>query len=249
MTQPAGDFVPAAPLRPVLRTRTSAFSYECRACGRCCRHKRIAVNPYEVARLAAHLGIGTTELIARYTDGGTALAVRPDVTCIFLDDGGCRVHAARPLACRLYPLGLVTTPEGEAVVELEPDPGSEGIRGENGTVAQYLEAQGVAPFLEASHRYHRALDRLVAALAAACGADAAAAAFTGDDAGSAGDDAASAGDDAASAGGDVDAAPEILDVDAFLALRARRGDAIPDTVDARVELHLAYLDELAASTR
>ncbi len=236
MSLPPGEFVPAAPLRPVLRTRASAFSYECRACGRCCRHKRIPVNPYEVACLAAHLGIATTELIHRYTEGGTALAVRPDVTCIFLEPTGCAVHAARPLACRLYPLGLVSTPEGEAVVELEPDPGSEGIRGEEGTVADYLAAQGVAPFLDASHRYHRALDRLVAALTAACGADAAAAAF--------------AGDDAAPAGDAADAAPsaarEILDVDAALALLAQRGTPPPATVDERVALHLAYLEELAA---
>ncbi len=243
MTQPAGEFLPAAPLRPVLRTRASAFSYECRACGRCCRYKRIPVNPYETARLAAHLGIGTTELIARYTDDGTALTVRPDITCIFLDANGCSVHAARPLACRLYPLGLVATPEGEAVVELEPDPGSEGVRGEAGTVADYLEAQDVAPFLEASHRYHRALERLVAALAAACGADAAAGVLAGDDAspGDAAASAAPAGDDAPSA------APEILDLDACLTLLARRGLSIPESLDARIDLHLSYLEELAGT--
>ncbi len=229
MSLPPGEFVPAAPLRPVLRTRASAFSYECRACGRCCRDKLIPVNPYEIARLAAHLGIGTGEFIERFTEGGTALKVRDDVTCIFLAGSGCGVHADRPLACRLYPLGLVRGPEGEAVVELEPQPGSEGVRGENGTVADYLAAQGVAPFLDASHRYHDALDRLLAALTAACGAETAAHAFEGEDA------------DAPAA------APEILDVDAALAVLAQCGTLLPDTVDERVALHLAYLEELASA--
>ena len=223
MSDAFGEYRPAAPLRPVLRTRASAFSYECRACGRCCREKLIPVNPYEVARLAAHLGIGTTEFIARYTEGGTSLAVREDVTCIFLDQGGCAVHADRPLACRLYPLGLVTTPEGEAVVELEPQAGSEGVRGEAGTVAQFLEAQGVAPYLDASHRYHTALDHLVAALSAACGAD----------------DAAQTLQDAPGA-----PAPEILDLDAALAALDR---PVPDTIEERVAMHLAHLDDLAAT--
>ncbi len=229
MSDAPGEFRPAAPLRPVLRTRASAFSYECRACGRCCREKLIPVNPYEIARLAAHLGIGTGEFIERFTEGGTALKVRDDVTCIFLAGSGCGVHADRPLACRLYPLGLVRGPEGEAVVELEPQPGSEGVRGENGTVADYLAAQGVAPFLDASHRYHDALDRLVAALTSACGPESAAQALAGE---------------AVPA-----AAPEILDVDAALALLAQRGIARPETVDARVALHLAYLAELAACPR
>lgn len=120
----------------------------------------------------------------------------------------------------------MTTPDGEAVVELEAQPGSEGVRGENGTVAEFLEAQGVGPFLDASHRYHAALDHLVAGLTAACGADEAAQAFEADDA---------------------PAAAEILDLDACLALLARRGVAIPESIDGRVGLHLAYLEELAAS--
>ena len=242
MSEAPGEFRPAAPLRPILRTRQSAFSYECRACGRCCRDKRIPVNPYEVARLAAYLGIGTTAFIDGYTEGGTALKVREDVTCVFLDGHGCAVHADRPLVCRLYPLGLLTTPAGEAVVELEAQPGSEGVRGENGTVAAFLEAQGVAPFLDAARRYHGALDRLVAALTSACGPDGAAEALTGD---------AAAGVTAATATPDGDAAiadPEILDVDAALAVLARRGLAVPDTLDERVALHLACIEELAASS-
>ena len=228
MTDVPSEFTPAAPLRPVLRTRASAFSYECRACGRCCREKLIPVNPYEIARLAVHLGISTTDFIQHYTDGGTALAVRPDVTCIFLDGSGCGVHADRPLACRLYPLGLVRGPGGEVVVELEAQPGSEGVRGENGTVADFLEAQGVTPFLDASRRYHAVLDRLVAALSAACGPEHAAEALTGD--------------------GDESAAPEFLDIDAALRLLARRGETIPASVDDRVTRHIAYLDELVATT-
>ena len=49
----------------------------------------------------------TTDVISRYTRDGTALAVRPDGSCVFLGPQGCSVHAGRPLVCRLYPLGVV----------------------------------------------------------------------------------------------------------------------------------------------
>jgi uncharacterized protein len=136
---PRDEYSPAAPLRPVVRTRESAYSYDCRACGRCCHDKLIPVNPYEIARLASNRGLSTTEAIERFTDGGVALAVGDDGACVFLGAGGCLVHPDRPLVCRLYPLGAVADHEGhEVFVELEAQPGSDGRSGAEGTVADYL---------------------------------------------------------------------------------------------------------------
>lgn len=149
--------------RPVLHARTSAFSYQCRACSRCCYGRRIQVNPYELARLSRGLGITTTEVIARFTvDGGTALATRADTACTFLGPSGCTVHADRPLVCRLYPLGRVVQADGsETFVENEPHPETEGLYGQAGTVGSYLESQSVEPFIAAADRYHAVFTQLM----------------------------------------------------------------------------------------
>ena len=140
----------------VVHARSSVFSYQCRACTRCCYGKRIAVNPYELARLSRNLGITTTELIGGYTvDGGTALATRADWSCVFLGPNGCSVHPDRPLVCRLYPLGRIVQADGsEQFVENEPHPETRGVYARDGTVGAYLESQDVAPFIAAADRYY-----------------------------------------------------------------------------------------------
>jgi Fe-S-cluster containining protein len=148
---------------PVLHARKSAFSYRCNACSRCCYGKKIQVNPYELLRLARNLGTTTTDVIARYTvDGGTALATRPDASCVFLGVTGCTVHADRPLVCRLYPLGRIVQEDGrETFIENAPHPQTAGEYGFDGTVGDYLAIQGVAPYTEAADRYYAILTRLI----------------------------------------------------------------------------------------
>ena len=99
--------------REFVLERSAPFSYECGGCSRCCRGKVIPLTPYEVARIAEHLGTTTTEALERWTTrGGSALAARADGACVFLGEQGCSVHPARPLACRLYPLGRSIAPDG-----------------------------------------------------------------------------------------------------------------------------------------
>jgi uncharacterized protein len=155
---------------PVLRTGSDTYSYECRACSRCCHHKGIPVGPYELARLAAGLGITTTALIRDATAADAALLrQQQNGACVFLTPAGCGVYAERPLACRLYPLGCLVTADGtESFVELVPHPASEGVTGDGGTVEGYLEAQGVDPYKRAAERYlavYRSLTDLFAAAA------------------------------------------------------------------------------------
>lgn len=214
-------------------TRATPFSYECRACNRCCHGKAIPVNPYEIARLAAALGTSTTEVLARYTStGGATITTRDDGACVFLGERGCEVHEGRPLACRLYPLGRSVTPGGEeSFAEVVPHPESEGVYGGGeGTVEAWLSAQGAAPFIDATARYVAVLKRMIAALARRA-------------------DAAAVRDEAAAA---MERAPEPedeswLDVDAVVSRRCReRGEAVPADVAARVEMHLAALEEMIA---
>ncbi len=149
----------------MLDGRQAPFSYRCQACNRCCRDKLIPVNPYEIARIAANLGLSTTETIARFTTNGSALAF-PDGACVFLTAQGCSVHPDRPLVCRLYPLGrVVQADDSEDIVQLRPHPESAGEYGTDGSVEQYFELQGAAPLMLAARRYHRLLTRVMGLLA------------------------------------------------------------------------------------
>jgi Fe-S-cluster containining protein len=145
--------------------RESAFSYQCSACSRCCHNKAIRVGPYEILRLARRLGMTTTEFIAQHTEaGGTMLRMRDenDRACIFLNQQGCSVHPDRPLACRLYPLARWVDPDGhESFGHLTPHPKTEGVYGTGGTVGDYLDNQGVAPFFEMGERYGAVYQRMV----------------------------------------------------------------------------------------
>jgi hypothetical protein len=135
--------------------RQSTFGFSCSRCLACCRYKKIQLNPYEVARLAANQGLSTTEFIARYTiTGGTVLRFNQEGTCVFLNDRGCAVHPDRPLVCRLYPLGRYVDFLGvETFAQIEPEPGCKGIGREDSIIERYLEEQDAAPFMRAADRY------------------------------------------------------------------------------------------------
>jgi len=146
--------------------RDSAFNYECGACGRCCYHKRIPLGPYDVLRLARHGKLGTGEFLRRHVaPDGPWLASRPDGSCVFLDGGRCTVHADRPLACRVYPLGRwVAADEVETFRTLRLHPQSAGRYGQDGTVAGFLERQGLSPYFDAVDRLQSLFYRLFDAL-------------------------------------------------------------------------------------
>lgn len=144
-------------------SRKGRFSYTCNRCNRCCRDKRIQVNPYEVARLARNRGVSTGTLIDRFIDPEQmALRQREDGTCVFLGNEGCTVHEDRPLVCRLYPLGRVVRGPQERWIVLPPAPGSEGVVGADGAVSDYVRQQGAIPYMHASEAYHSVIERYVA---------------------------------------------------------------------------------------
>ena len=164
------------PERPELTfnlTRGSGFRYTCNRCTRCCHHKRIMLNPYELLRLARSRGVTVEEFIRDFTeDGGTVLKFDgPDCACVFLGPEGCTVHSDRPLVCRLYPLGrYVPAGGGEAFAILEGHPESAGVFGPaesfqaQDTVGEYLEGQRVERHVKASERYYQ-LYRTISSLA------------------------------------------------------------------------------------
>lgn len=134
--------------------RQSQFSYRCGACGRCCHNQVISLNPAELLAIARAAGIATGAARTRYTERrGSLLRFSGNGGCAALDGARCSIHPGRPLACRLYPLGLERTPDGDRFIRLEPAAGSAGRYGVDGSVGGYLEDQGVDALLEMAERY------------------------------------------------------------------------------------------------
>ncbi len=97
---------------------TDRLPLTCTLLGTCCHGHRILLSPWELAWLADGLGVTPRELRdTRMVAGGTQLKADGAVgshgpaahrvpACTLYDSAmGCRAHAQRPLACRLYPLG------------------------------------------------------------------------------------------------------------------------------------------------
>ena len=147
------------PFRRTQLDTEALFSFSCSRCLKCCQHKKIQVNPYEIARLAGNLAISTTDFIARYTtENGSFLKFDENCTCLFLGPDGCRVHADRPLVCRLYPLARHVNGMGEEwFSELESEEGCAGRYGSKGSIREYLVEQGTAPFTQAADSYLKLL--------------------------------------------------------------------------------------------
>lgn len=149
--------------------RKSPFSYVCNACGRCCSDKVITLSPYDLMRLARAAGVSTREAIDRFTiRRGSVLKFTDGGACAAIEGARCGVHRGRPLACRLYPLGIEILDQagGEKFILLEPAAGSLGVYGVGGDVNSFVEAQGVGPYLDANARYASLLDVLRERIAA-----------------------------------------------------------------------------------
>jgi len=192
--------------------------------------------PHEILGMSRLLGIGTTEFLALYSDnGGTTLSVGADGRCVFVTEGGgCKVHPRRPLVCRLYPLGRKT--DGDGVEKFAMFPKQDGCQadfGTAGTVADFLDSQGVDLNFDWSRRYG-VLFRRMLGLLDTLGIEAKV-------------EAPEAG---AGAGADRTPVAENAplsswqDIDAALAeYCAVKGTAVPAGIEAAIDLHLMAMEE------
>jgi Fe-S-cluster containining protein len=134
--------------------RATPFSYQCNQCGRCCHDKVITLSPYDVLRIARATGLNTGAVVKRYTiRRGSILRFVADGRCAALDGNRCTLHRGRPLACRLYPLGMERTAAGENLIALEPAQGSLGIYATDSTAGDFIDANGSGEYLAAIDRY------------------------------------------------------------------------------------------------
>ncbi|HEX7653930.1 MAG TPA: YkgJ family cysteine cluster protein, partial [Verrucomicrobiae bacterium] len=103
----------------------SGQNWSCHGCAKCCSGGMyIPLTPEDIRRLEglkwpAGEGVPTAQAVVSSL-GKSRLGHQPDGKCVFLNAAGrCRIHAqfgeaAKPLACRLFP--LVIHPAGKQLV-------------------------------------------------------------------------------------------------------------------------------------
>lgn len=115
------------------------FPFQCRQCGACCRHVKesVPLESLDAFRLAKYLRDRgepiqcMDDVLAKYAmpvllhESGYMVfilsTVGPDDACIFLKDNRCTIHAAKPRACRTYPISVGPAEHGgyEAYLSME----------------------------------------------------------------------------------------------------------------------------------
>lgn len=93
----------------------------------CCTDLNLVLTPYDILRLRKALDMGGVDFLRQHTtmhmeaDTGfpefrLRMTDNDDKSCAFVTDAGCTVYAHRPGACRMYPLGRATRPDGQGGV-------------------------------------------------------------------------------------------------------------------------------------
>ena len=159
-----------------------SFDFACAGCGGCCRGRRdLVLSGYDLYRIARRLGLSprivASAFCKSYVAPQTLLpAVRltPDPktgNCRFFEGSACAIHAARPLACALYPLGQsidTVTAKTEYFAQL-PLCGASAGAGQ--TLQDYLQNSGVQERAGADARWAIVCTQISAQLLDAGGAE------------------------------------------------------------------------------
>ena len=113
----------------------------------CTKSVPIILNPYEIALISRESGMtyeDMLDIVETDRANGFPLVMLPrDPACYFWSERGCRIYRARPLACRLYPLGRVFDSGRSHIVRPELNICSGLAPSPSRTVAEYLASQDV----------------------------------------------------------------------------------------------------------
>jgi len=104
------------------RWYAAGLNFRCKApeCSACCSGERgegyVWVGVEEMKALAAFKGMefdAFTRKYVRQVENAYSLVEKANKDCVFLENGGCSVYAARPSQCRTYPFwpSIVRAPQ------------------------------------------------------------------------------------------------------------------------------------------
>ena len=166
---------------PTLAPQDS-FDFACAGCGDCCRKRRdLVLSGYDLYRIARRLGLSPRIVASAFCKSYVAevsclpaLRLTPDPktgNCRFFEGSACAIHAARPLACALYPLGQsidTVTAQTDYFAQL-PLCGASAGAGQ--TLQDYLQNSGVQERAGADARWAMVCTQISSQLLAAGGAE------------------------------------------------------------------------------
>jgi Fe-S-cluster containining protein len=151
-------------------TSESSFNFSCHAdlpCfTQCCRDVNIYLTPYDVLRMRRALRMGSREFLEKHTlifpDKNTHIPVvllamdAVTLSCKLVTDAGCQVYQDRPWACRMYPLDIADCADEYCMIVDKTRCFGLG-EPQSSTVQQWLENQGVGPYVEMDKPFHAAM--------------------------------------------------------------------------------------------
>ncbi len=137
------------------------FNFTCLKCNNCCKHCPGEIGftipqlkPFDIIMLSRFLKTTTSKFVERYAEfvqkdrsqitSGILKFVgdEQEMRCPFLDDSGCSVHEAKPMICRLYPLGFYPVGDKALVISQKGLELCQGESGQKHTVRQWLNDSG-----------------------------------------------------------------------------------------------------------
>jgi Fe-S-cluster containining protein len=124
----------------------------------CCKNgPPIVLNPYEISRICAEDDISYEDFLdiveSDRANGFPLILLPRDPVCHFWSGTGCSIYQARPLACRLFPLGRVFDNGRSNLVLPERNICTGLVSSSAGTVADYLRQQDTALYLEMADQW------------------------------------------------------------------------------------------------
>lgn len=159
-----------------------SFAFVCAGCGDCCRERcDLVLSGYDLYRIARRLSLSPRIVAGAFCKSYVApqsclptLRLTPDPktgNCRFFEGSACAIHAARPLACALYPLGqsIDTVTAKTAYFAQLPLCGASAGAGQ--TLQDYLQNSGVQERAGADARWAIVCTQISEQLLAAGGAE------------------------------------------------------------------------------
>ncbi|MBU0459965.1 MAG: YkgJ family cysteine cluster protein [Nanoarchaeota archaeon] len=156
------------------------LKFKCQKCGYCCDHTIIELSPFDIKNICEHLNITTTEFHQKYSIFNfiaypkCILKNRPH--CPFKKNT-CTIYQARPIRCRLYPLGRVfqdhknsdteflgcqrmheaPSVHNEILYVLPEEKCSGFASGKKQTIAEWLDNENISPFNQLTNEWNNFL--------------------------------------------------------------------------------------------
>ena len=149
------------------------FQFNCTQCGKCCRNRHsgdIILSPRDIYAMSKELNMTPSAFVKAYciyTIGCNSKiplllfnTVGSDKHCPLLKNNKCSVHAGKPTACALYPLGRHISSDDPEKIKYVIQPIQCGRKPKTYTVRQWLEGFGLEPEDRCYIKWSNAIDDL-----------------------------------------------------------------------------------------